>query len=254
MTDALEANLRALRDALDDAARAAGRAPDEVQLVAVTKSVSAATAAALARLGQRDLGENRLEGLSEKHDHLAALGLPVTWHFIGKLQRNKARRVVRLADVIHSVDGLPLLRTLERVAAEEGRRPRVLLEVKLSEDAEKHGFAPAEVRGAVLEAAGLPHLELAGLMTLATRPAPGVDAAAAARREFEALARLARELEGDPATRAAFEGGRARLSMGMSGDFAEAVAAGSDVVRIGTALYAGVEEPAPARRGEEGAA
>jgi uncharacterized pyridoxal phosphate-containing UPF0001 family protein len=81
-----------------------------------------------------------------------------------------------------------------------------------------------------------------------------MDAHAAARAEFEALARLARELEADPETRSAFAGGRVRLSMGMSGDHAEAVAAGSDLVRIGTALFVGVEPPAGKRRGEEGAA
>ena len=250
----LEANLLALRQALSSATLAAGREPEAVHLLAVTKSVSPELAAALARLGQHELGENRLEGLSAKHAHLAAEGLAVRWHFIGKLQRNKARRVVRLADEIHSVDSLRLLQTLDRVAAEEQRRPRVHLEVKLSEDEEKHGLSPAELREAVLAAVDLEHLELVGLMTLATRPGPGVDAAAAAREEFETLARLARELEDDAATRAAFQAGRVRLSMGMSGDWTEAVAAGSDMIRIGTALFVGVEDPGRTRHAGGGAA
>jgi len=240
----LESNLRATLEAIAVETERARRDPDEVRLLAVTKSVAPPVALELARLGQRDLGENRLPNLLEKRAFLDAAGVQVTWHFIGKIQRNKARKVVLNADVLHSVDGMRLLETLERVAAEEERTVRVYLEVKLSDDPEKHGFAPDELATAALAADAAPHLELLGLMTMATRPpagAPEEDAQALAREEFDRLAQLAKELESNPATAVAFPAGHVQLSIGMSGDYAAAIAAGSDVVRIGTALYAGLD-------------
>lgn len=244
MPATLESNLRAILGAIAAETERAGRSADKVRLLAVTKGVAPPVALELARLGQRDLGENRLPNLLEKRAHLAAAGAEVTWHFIGKIQRNKARKVVLNADVLHSVDGLRLLETLERVAAEEDRRVRVYLEVKLSDDSDKHGFAPDELEGAARAAGSSEHLELLGLMTMATRPTDDTDPAAAealAREEFDRLAELAGELERNPETAAAFPAGRAQLSIGMSGDYAAAIAAGSDVVRIGTALFAGLD-------------
>jgi len=233
----LEANLRRVRAAVERACVSAGREPGAVELLAVTKSVDAERAVELARLGQRELGESRCERLVEKSERFAREGERARWHFIGHLQRNKARRVVRAADVIHSVDTLRLIETLERVAREEGRRPRVYLEVELSGEQGRHGFAPAAVEDAARAAGAAPHLELSGLMTMAPRPLPGVDSAPAARACFEELARIARALEADPGSRSVFCDGRARLSMGMSGDFEQAIAAGSDCVRIGSALF-----------------
>jgi len=206
----------------------AGRDPSDVRLVAVTKEVDVETALELSRLGQEDLGESRADELERKAMRLAAAGAAVRWHFLGRLQRNKARRVVRLAHAIHSVDSLRLIDALARLAAEEGRCPRLFLQAKLADEAAKGGFAPAELADAVgwTRRAGLP---LEGLMAMAPLDDPD---GSAARAVFAALARLSRELPGD-----AFLAGAPRLSMGMSRDFEDAIRAGSHVVRVGSALF-----------------
>jgi len=236
----LESNWNAVRRRIDAAAARAGRAAGEVALLAVTKEVGPEVAAALAALGQADLGESRADELERKATALRARGLAPRWHFVGHLQRNKARRVVRVADEVHSVDDPELLAALARVAAEEGRRPRVWLQVKLWPEPAKSGFAPGEVRAAVLAARSLPSLELAGVMAIAPLLPPGA-AEPAAREVFGSLAALARELSRDPETARAFTGGRARTSMGMSGDLEVAVEQGSDLVRVGGALYQGLD-------------
>jgi pyridoxal phosphate enzyme (YggS family) len=241
----LDSNLRQTLAAISSCATRSGRAADDVSLVAVTKSVGARTAAELVRLGQRDLGENRLPSLLAKRAQLEREGLEVRWHFIGHIQRNKARRVVQSSEVLHSVDSLRLIDTLERVAAEEARRIGVYLEVKLAQDDQKQGLAPAELSAAVERAGAAEHLELVGLMTMAPQPAPGADPTRSARPTFEELSRLARELEKDTHLAKAFTDCRVQLSMGMSGDYPAAIAAGSDLVRVGTALFRGVETDAP---------
>ncbi|MDP6540376.1 MAG: YggS family pyridoxal phosphate-dependent enzyme [Planctomycetota bacterium] len=239
----LQTDLDRVRRRIADAARCAGRDPAAVELLAVTKAVGAPMALALCRLGQLDLGENRLEGLAEKARYLAQAGVRPRWHFIGHLQRNKARRVVALADVIHSVDSLRLLETIARVAADQGRRPAIYLELRSSEAEGRHGFAAAELAEAALRAGALEHVDLLGLMNIAPLPTSG-DGGDAARESFEALAELAAGLEAEPPTAACFPNGRVRLSMGMSADLELAVAAGSHLVRVGSALFEGSEEVA----------
>lgn len=244
MPATLESNLRETLDAISAETDRAGRPAGDVALLAVTKSVGPRTAADLVHLGQSDLGENRLPSLLAKRAWFADRGLSATWHYIGQIQRNKARRIVKNSEVLHSVDTLQLIDTLERVAAEEDRRVSVYLEVKLSQESAKHGFAPGDLAEAVRRAGTAPHLDLIGLMTMAPRARGSSDSA---RPVFDELARLARGLEEDPEFAQRFEEGRVRLSMGMSSDFASAIAAGSDVVRIGTALYRGLvtDNPTP---------
>jgi uncharacterized pyridoxal phosphate-containing UPF0001 family protein len=142
----LETNLARVRGRIAAAARAAGRQPGEIELVAVTKAVSADAALGLLRAGLIDLGESRADVLEAKATRIAAEGLragsAVRWHFIGHLQRNKARRVVELADVIHSVDSLRLLETVARIAEDVGRFPEVYLQVKLHPEETKSGLDP----------------------------------------------------------------------------------------------------------------
>lgn len=241
MPATLESNLQDLLGSIARAARGVGRDPAEVTLLAVTKSVGPRTTEALARLGQRELGESRLESLVPKREHLAAEGFPVTWHFIGHVQRNKARKVVLHSEVIHSVDTLRLVETLERVAAEEGRLPAVYLEVELSGEEHRHGFTAEELPEAILRCGESQHLCLLGLMAMAPLPAPGEDPERAARGTFEKLSRLARRYRYDSRLRGCFDAGRVRLSMGMSTDYRAAIACGADLVRIGSALFEGVE-------------
>lgn len=237
----LAANRRAVRARVEAACRAAGRPPAAVRVVAVTKSVGPEVAAALVRAGEGELGESRVDELERKAARLAALGLAPRWHLVGHLQRNKARRAVRVADEIHSVDSLELLESLRRLGAEEGRLPGLWLQVKLADEPTKGGLDPGELPAALAAAAGMP---LQGLMTLGELLADEAARTARARELFERLARLARELPGD-----AFEGGRARLSMGMSGDLEQAVAAGADVVRVGSAFFEGLDASAEAAPG-----
>jgi hypothetical protein len=232
----LESNLRHLRRRIDEAAERAGRARDDVHLLAVTKGVSADFAADLARLAVTDLGENRADELEDKAQALAARGVTIRWHFIGHLQSNKARRVVTRAHAIHSIDSLKLLASVDRLAGELGRRPDLFLQLKLHPEAEKSGMDPEEAQEAVDAARGLAHVRLRGLMTMAPLAgAPGPARMQAARTVFERLRDIAATC--DPT---AFDGRRIELSMGMSDDFEIAIAAGSHWVRIGSALFAGL--------------
>lgn len=233
--DALEKRLKANRsrvlERIAAAARAVGRDPADVQLVAVTKAVPVAQAIELHELGCLDLGENRASALEQKHAAFLATGRIAHWHFIGHLQRNKARRVVRLAHTIHSVDSLALWETLARLADEEQRFPSIYLQVKLAADDAKGGLAPAEVP-AVVERARDGPLPLLGLMTMAPLSDDPLGAVRAARQVFERATALARTLPSG-----AFTQGRVRLSMGMSHDLEEAVRAGAHCVRVGGALF-----------------
>ena len=233
MSDRLERSRTAVLQRVDGACRAAGRSPDEVRVVGVTKSVAPPVAAALFALGTRDLGESRAPELERKARWFAERGLQPRWHFIGHLQQNKARRVLRLADEIHSVDSVRLLERLARIAEEEERRPGIYLQVKLSDEAEKTGFAPDAVPAATAQAraTSLPLLGLMGMAPLVE----GSDAERArrARAAFGRLAELARTLPAE-----AFAHGAPRLSMGMTGDFEEAIHAGAHVLRIGSAFFA----------------
>lgn len=242
MQEQLTTNLEGVRARIAAAAAEVGRRADDVELVAVTKSASPEAASALVPLGQRDLAENRVDELERKAAWIAEHAPPgrpaPRWHMIGHLQRNKARRAVRLADTLHSIDSEALLQAIDRIAGEEGRRPDLYLQVKLADEETKSGLAPEEVPSLV-EHTALAHARLVGLMTIAPLPAPGTpheDTLRVAGAVFAALAALADELPRGP-----FGGERPRLSMGMSGDFEAAVRAGSDTVRVGSALFEGVD-------------
>jgi hypothetical protein len=232
----LNENRTRLLARLGAAAQAAGRAPADIELVAVTKSVPAETAMELFDLGSSDLGENRADLLEAKHAAFLASGRIARWHFIGHLQRNKARRVLRIAHVIHSVDSLELYSTLARCAAEEQRFPGLYLQLKLSDEAAKGGLAPEALPELLAAAVGGP-LPLLGLMTMAPLHDDAEQARREARTVFERLAALAATL-----APSAFVGGRVRLSMGMSQDFEEAVRAGATCVRVGSQLFEGLDE------------
>jgi PLP dependent protein len=231
----LEQNLGAVRARIAAAARAAGRDPASVALLAVSKTRTAGDVRDLAGLGQLDFGENRAQELLAKAADVA--DLPLRWHFVGQLQRNKAAAVARLGAVVHSVDRAALLPVLDRVGQESGRVVEVLVQVDLGgpegELGARGGAGPddvPELADAVADAAGL---RLRGLMAVAPR---GEDP----RPAFERLAALAARVRAD-------HPGAVELSAGMSQDLEAAVAAGSTIVRVGTALFG--ERPLPC--GEE---
>jgi pyridoxal phosphate enzyme (YggS family) len=221
----LAANLEAVRARIDAAALSAGRDPASVALLAVSKTWPADDVRDLAALGQRDFGENRAQELLSKAGELS--DLPLRWHFIGQLQRNKAAAVARLGAVVHTVDRASLAGTLGRAAQDRGRLLDVLVQVDLGgvagEIAARGGAAPDDVPALADLVAASAGLRLRGLMAVAPRgeePGPA----------FERLAALAARVRADHPD-------AVELSAGMSGDLEAAVAAGATVVRVGTALF-----------------
>lgn len=194
--------------------------PAATRLLAVSKGQPAAAIREAVALGQRSFGESRLQEAMAKQAELADLE-PLDWHFIGRLQANKARGIVRHFGTIHSLDSLDLARRLARIAAEEGQSPAVLLQVKLRPDPGKTGFVPDDLRAAMPELRSLPAIRPVGLMTILPLGLAQPERGAV----FRECAALAADL------------GLAELSMGMSGDWPEAAAAGSTWVRLGTALF-----------------
>lgn len=234
---ALEQNQQQLAARIADASRHAGRAAGELCVVAITKYVQPETALALAKLGQRDLGENRAGSLEAKVSAFQSADVQARWHFVGHLQRNKARRVAKIADVIHSVDTPQLIHTLDRIAGEEGRELEVFLEVRLTDEASKHGFLEDELKGGLEALRTANNLIPLGLMGMS----PAQRGAGEASAAFARLRAIAESLESDAEARALFHDGRVRTSMGMSGDYPEAIAAGADYLRIGSAFFEGMD-------------
>ena len=218
-------------DAASEAAIAAGRSPQSVRIVGVAKYVDAATTRHLVTAGCHDLGESRPQSLWQKSGQLS--DPQIRWHLIGHLQRNKVRRTVPLVSLVHSVDSPRLAEAINAEAEASGREMHGLLEVNISGDTAKHGFAAEAIPRAIDAAGQLSHLRIIGMMTMAGR---GSDASEA-RRSFEAL----RQLRDQTAERGLPENVTLEdLSMGMSGDFAEAIAAGATIVRIGSRLFEGL--------------
>jgi pyridoxal phosphate enzyme (YggS family) len=221
----LEANLAEVRGRIAAAEAAAGRAAGSVRLVVVTKTWPASDVRLLAGLGITDVAENRDQEARPKAAECADLTL--RWHFVGQLQRNKARHVVSYADVVESVDRPELVHALDRGATESGRTVDVLLQVDLADPPEPHrgGVVPADLAALADLVAGCAALRLRGLMSVAPL---GVDPRAA----FGRLAVVAADLRRDHPEAVV-------LSAGMSQDLEEAVEAGATHVRVGTAVLGG---------------
>jgi pyridoxal phosphate enzyme (YggS family) len=226
----LRENLAAVRERMTAAALRAGRSLADVRLVGVTKYVSASTARQLIKAGLSCLGESRPQEIWQKAADLA--GMPIEWHLIGHLQRNKVRRTLPLVTLIHSIDNLRLAAEISREAESLNRRVAVLLEVNVSGEAAKHGFAASTVEAALPLLAALPGIQVQGLMGMAALEG----GLAAARRNFAALRELAEFLR--PQSPPGIE--LHDLSMGMSDDFEIAIEEGATIVRVGSALFEGL--------------
>jgi PLP dependent protein len=219
----LAENLSRVRASIDQACVHAGRDPQEVTLIAVTKTFPAADVRHLAELGVRNVGENRDQEASAKQRECADLDL--TWHFIGQLQRNKARSVAAYADVVHSVDRLSLAQALSSAAAGQGRTLDILIQVSLDPESfrdDRGGALPDEVASLAESVSALVSLRIAGVMGVA--PLSGDPAAA-----FGLLQQVSADL------RARHPDARV-ISAGMSEDLSVAVAFGATHVRVGSAL------------------
>ena len=230
MADRLTDNLQRVNAEIATACGHAGRSPNEVTLVAVTKSAELAWLRRLVELGVRDLAENRPQQFVERAGLLPA---DIHWHFIGHLQRNKVKQVLSRTELIHSIDSLRLLKRISEVAAELALRPRVLLEVNVSGEAAKDGMPVYEINSQWDDFQAVPHVDIVGLMTMA----PLTDDPQAARPVFRELRQLRDSLAG----RAAAHIKLTELSMGMSGDFVVAIEEGATLIRIGSRLFEGLK-------------
>jgi pyridoxal phosphate enzyme (YggS family) len=213
-----------IRSRIERAARASGRDPATVSLIAVSKTQPAERIREAARVGVTDFGENYVKEALAKIDALA--DLPLRWHFIGRIQTNKTRPIAERFDWVHSVDRLEVARRLSSQRPFHAPPLNVCLQVALVPEPTKGGFDPDELAGAATEIAALPRLRLRGLMCI---PPPQPDLAEA-RTLFARLRELERLLD---STGMKLD----TLSMGMSDDFEAAIAEGATQVRIGTALF-----------------
>ena len=217
----------AVRDRVAAAARVAGRPADSVRILAVSKTFGPERVLDVAATGLRAFGENRIQEATIKVPAVNERAEePLEWHFVGSLQRNKARRAAALFDVIQSVDRIELARSLDRAAGELERRLRVFVQVNVDEEEQKAGAAPAELQSLAEGVASLSHLELVGLMAIPrARPDPE-----AQRPAFAHLRSLLEELKLE-------HPGLRELSMGMSADFEVAIQEGATWIRVGTAVF-----------------
>jgi hypothetical protein len=231
--DGLRERLAGVRSRIRSSAGRAGRDSSEVTLIAVSKTHPAGLVARAVSAGAADLGENRVQEAEAKADEVARLaGARPRWHLIGPLQSNKARRAVRLFDVIHTVDSAELVARLERLCEEEGREElTALAQLSLAGEATKSGATERELPSLVEKFETCARVRLAGLMTMP----PFCEDAEQVRPYFRRLRGLRDELR----ARGAFGDGRGELSMGMSHDFEVAVEEGATLVRVGTAVFGG---------------
>jgi len=231
VTDILTANIRRIRARIAAACARVGRDVQDVTMVAVTKYADIESVRELVSLGVTEFGESRPQQLVSRSEQLP---VSVHWHLIGHLQRNKIDMVLPAVSQIHSVDSVRLLESLNSSARKLGVRPRLLLEVNVSGETSKDGFAPSDLLAAWLTISELESVEVGGLMTMAPHSEDLTDV----RRVFREL----RELR----DRLAMESGGTRslpdLSMGMSGDFEIAIEEGATIVRIGSSLFEGIPE------------
>ena len=222
----IAARLAEVRAGLGRAAARSGRDPGKITLVAVSKTVPAPVVAAAAAAGQQVFGENRVQEALLK---VAACGPGLAWHLIGHLQSNKAKVAVRLFDVVESLDSAGLALELDRRAGEAGRRLRVLVQVKVAEEATKSGVSHREAPALIETVARLPNLELAGLMTIPPPPEKPEDS----RPWFVRLRGLRDRWDGECCPR----GSLRELSMGMSADYEVAIEEGATIVRVGSVIF-----------------
>ncbi|HZJ09238.1 MAG TPA: YggS family pyridoxal phosphate-dependent enzyme [Trueperaceae bacterium] len=222
------ANLAAVRARIDAACRRSGRDPSQVELLPVSKTVPAERLRLAYQAGMRKLGENKVQEAREKAAELAALpGLK--WAVIGNLQTNKAKYVARFAHEFHALDRLKVAEELDRRLQQEGRALDVFVQVNSSGEKSKFGLAPADVPAFAQELPHYPSLRVRGLMTLALFSSD----LERVRRCFVIMRELRERLRQEAPAGVSFDD----LSMGMSGDFEEAIAEGATVVRVGQSIF-----------------
>lgn len=223
----LQANIARVQERITAACNRSGRRPEDVKLVAVSKTVSPDRIRQAYEAGLRDFGENRVQEASEKRPALS--DLTMTWHLIGHLQTNKARPARELFHWIHSVDSLRLAAKLDKAALCSGDRLQIMLEVNLGDESTKFGARESEVIELAGQVCQFETLELRGLMTVP----PFFDDPERVRPIFRRLRELAEKIESTHTPYVSLKD----LSMGMSHDFEVAIEEGATIVRVGTAIF-----------------
>jgi pyridoxal phosphate enzyme (YggS family) len=217
-------NLERVRSQIADAAKRSGRSPDEITLVAITKTHDAEKVRAAIDAGQTLFGESKVQ---EARAKIPELPSNLRWHFVGHLQKNKIRHALPLFELFHGIDDVDLARDLNRIAEEDGMFTRILLEVNVAGEGSKFGFKPERLRNEMETLLALPRLTIEGLMTIP----PLAEKAEASRKYFVDLRKLRDALEKE------FKVKLPALSMGMTQDFNVAVEEGATLVRVGTAIF-----------------
>jgi pyridoxal phosphate enzyme (YggS family) len=217
-------SLEDVREQIAQAATKVGRAVDDIELVAITKTHDAEKVRAAYEAGQSLFGESRVQEARAKIPELPSNS---RWHFVGHLQKNKIRHALPLFELIHSVDSIALAQDANRIAGEEGMHPRVLLEVNVAGEGSKFGFKPETLRAEMETLLALDRLSIEGLMTIP----PLAPEAEASRKYFVKLRELRDALEKE------FRAKLPHLSMGMTNDFMIAIEEGATLVRVGTAIF-----------------
>ena len=219
-------NVERITERIHKAAAAAGRNPQDITLVGVTKTVTAQEAGELLEAGVLNLGENRVQSLLDKYEKL---GNRPVWHLIGHLQTNKVKYIKDKVSLIHSVDSLRLAEEISRQFVAAEKKANILLQVNVSGEESKYGISPQELFSLAEQISTLPNISVQGLMTMAPLAATKDET----RHIFSGLKKLSLDLESK-----GYPGVTMRhLSMGMSGDFYEAILEGATLVRIGSALF-----------------
>lgn len=245
MKQQLARNLESVRSRINDACERAGRRPEEVKLVTVTKSAGMEAIRTLAELGMEDLAENQVQQLTKRagmlQESLNRFGTHVgsthpqpKWHMIGHLQRNKVQSVLPWVSLIHSLDSLRLAEEIDAQAAKLDTVTPVLLQVNISNELQKFGIAVAAALPLLEQIGSLPHLEIRGMMGMA----PFTTDADVIRRTFSRGKELFDEIRSEKVGGPSFQ----ELSMGMSNDFEHAVEFGATMVRVGSAVFEGIEQ------------
>ena len=225
-------NLARVRARISQACQRAGRDSDDVTLVCVTKYAQPEWIDGLLECGELVLGENRPQQLEQRASRFSDR---IQWHLIGQLQRNKVRRTLAVASMIHSVDSMKLLERIDAIANDDGHHPAVLLQVNIAGEDSKGGFTSEMLHDAWSRIHSLESVNVRGLMTMA----PLSDDPRTSRDIFNRLHQLARKLRTDRVG----QGGErlTELSMGMSNDFEVAVEAGATMIRLGRTLFEGLD-------------
>jgi len=222
----LEKNLKSIQDKVKDACKRSGRHPEDVTLIAVSKTKPVSMLQEIYDLGIRQFGENKVQELTDKYEKLPK---DISWHMIGHLQRNKVKYLIGKTTLIHSVDSLRLAEAIEAEAAKKNCLVDVLIEVNVAGEESKFGISPEEVLPLVEQIARFRHIKIKGLMTIA----PFVENAEENRQYFVKL----RKLSVDIAAKNIDNVSMRILSMGMTNDYEVAIEEGATMVRVGTGIF-----------------